>query len=175
MPVCDFTTKVLFRSKIRRGFTMLAILKDAEGRPDLFGWFGAIPRAKIESWAGLSSIRVPGDLLEFWSQTGGGDLFESETIFRPTLIPSPEPYFMEGDDVDCLNRWCIGNGMSPSYLAFHDGLYLSAIQLANQSFVTLDKKFQESAVFATFDEWYVRTLRADFGARYGLPDDVNKR
>jgi hypothetical protein len=153
---------------------MLAILKDAEGRPDLFGWFGRIPRAKIESWARLLSVRVPDDLLEFWSQTGGGDLFESETIYRPTSIPSSEPYFIEGDDVDSLNRWCIDNGLLPSYLAFHNGLYLSAIHLSKQLFVTLDDKFQEVAVFPTFDEWYLRTLRADFGARYGLPDEVDR-
>ena len=101
---------------------MLAILKDATSRPDLFGWFGPIQRAQIEMWAAQSLLKVPADLMEFWSQTGGGDLFESETIFRPTLIPSPEPYFIEGDNVDAATQGRIRDGMSKSYLAIHDGL-----------------------------------------------------
>jgi hypothetical protein len=153
---------------------MLAILKDAARRPELFGWFGAIPRVQIESWAGQSSINVPDDLLEFWSQTGGGDLFKSETIFRPTLIPSPEPYFIEGDDVDSANQFRIRNGMSKSYLAFHDGLYLSAVRFSDQVFVTLGETYEETAVFSGFDEWYLRTLRADLGSRYDLSIEERK-
>jgi hypothetical protein len=75
---------------------MLAILKDAEIRPDLFAWFGAIARGQIEVWLRSSNLEEPDDLLDFWTKTGGGDLFEGETIFRPTQIPSLEPYFVSG-------------------------------------------------------------------------------
>jgi hypothetical protein len=153
---------------------MLAILKDAKRRPDLFHWFGSIQRTQIEAWAQLSSIAVPDDLLEFWSQTGGGDLFESETIFRPTLTPSPEPYFIDGDDVDSANQFRIHNGMSKSYLAFHDGLFLSAVRMSDQMFVTLGESYEETAVFSDFDEWYLRTLRADYAANYDLPFEGEK-
>jgi len=40
--------------------------------------------------------------------------------------------------------------------------------------VTLDDKIQETATFATFDEWYTRTLRATFGEHYGLPNESEK-
>jgi hypothetical protein len=91
---------------------MLAILKDAESRPDLFTWFGAIARGQIEVWLRSSNLEVPDDLLDFWTKTGGGDLFECETMFRPTQIPSLEPYFVSGDDIDTANQYRIPKGMS---------------------------------------------------------------
>jgi hypothetical protein len=84
---------------------MLAILKDAGSRPDLFHWFGAIEREQIESLLRSSSLEVPSDLLDFWTQTGGGDPFEdSETMFRPTPIPTTVPYFVPRDDIDTANQ-----------------------------------------------------------------------
>ena len=153
---------------------MLKILKDAESSPKIFFWFGAIAIEQIKSWMRSNSIIVPPDLGEFWSQTGGGDLFDGETILRPTRIPSIFPYFIDGDDVDSVAQFQIQNGMPDSYLPFHIGSCFSVVRLPSQTFVTLDEKFQETAGFATFDEWYTRTLRADFGAHYGLPDDVDK-
>jgi hypothetical protein len=77
---------------------MLAILKDAETRSDLFHWFGAIEREEIESWMRAGRLSVPSELVELWSLTGGGDLFESETIFRPTSIGSTMPHFLAACD-----------------------------------------------------------------------------
>jgi hypothetical protein len=154
---------------------MLKILKDAEGRHDVFLSFGAIPLEQIESWMRSSSLIIPRDLVEFWSQTGGGDLFDdSDTILRPTQVPSIHPNFIDGDDVDSVTKFQIQNGMPDLYLPFHIGTRFSAVRLSDQMFVVLDEKFQEIAVYATFDEWYTRTLRADFGAHYGLPDEVDK-
>ncbi len=65
---------------------MASILKDAELRPELFSWFGAIDRKEIDEWLHSNSLMAPEDLKEFWSETGGGDIYESETIFRPTQI-----------------------------------------------------------------------------------------
>ncbi len=89
-------------------------------------------------------------------------------MFRPTLAPGPCPYLIDGDDVLSASQFRIHNGMSPSYLVFHEGLFLSVIHLHKQLFVTLDRKFQETAVFATFEEWYTRALRKEYGRRYGL-------
>jgi hypothetical protein len=102
---------------------MLAVLKDAESRPDLIAWFGAIARSQIEVWLRSSNLKVPDDLLDFWTKTGGGDLFESETVFRPTQIPSFEPYFVSGDDIDTANQYRIPKGMSVAYVVFHDGIF----------------------------------------------------
>jgi hypothetical protein len=147
---------------------MLKILKDAESRPDLFCWFGAVGRGRVESWLQSSNLEVPCDLVDFWTQTGGGDLFESETMFRPTLIPAGVPYFFSGDDIDTANQQRIRNGMSKSYLAFHDGSFLSAVRLADGKLVTLSGQHEETAVFSDLDDWYLRTLRELYASRYGL-------
>ena len=153
---------------------MLIILKDAEGRTDVLSTFGAIALEHIESWMQANSLTVPHDLVEFWSQTGGGDLFDdSETILRPTSIPSNYPGFVDGDDVHSATQFRIRSGMSPSYLLFHVGSFFSAVRLGDQMLVTLDDKFQETSEFSTFNEWYLRTLRADYGEHYGLPNKVD--
>jgi hypothetical protein len=49
---------------------MLKILKDAEGRHDVFLPFGAIALEQIESWMRSSSLNIPRDLVEFRSPNG---------------------------------------------------------------------------------------------------------
>ncbi len=151
---------------------MLKILKDSEGRHDVFLSFGAIAFEHIESWMRSASLIIPPDLVEFWSQTGGGDLFDdSETLLRPTRIPSIYPNFIEGDDVESATQFRIQNGLPNLYLPFHVGTCFSALRLADQMFVTLGDRFQETGVFPTFDEWYVRTLRPIYAEQYGLPNE----
>src|SRR5260221_5147426 len=112
---------------------MLKILKDSEGRHNVFLAFGAIAPNHIESWIHSASLNIPRDLVEFWSQTGGGDLFDdSETMLRPTRIPSISPNFVEGDDVESATQFRVQNGMPDSYLLFHIGACFSAVRLADQ-------------------------------------------
>lgn len=148
---------------------MLTILKDVAKRPDLFHWFGAIERFQLESWVRSFGFPIPSDLVEFWSQTGGGDLFESETIFRPAAVPSSMPFFVSGDDLLTANEQHNRDGMPKSYCAFHDGSFLSAIRRTDQALVTLSEEYKETAEYSSLDEWYLRTIRADFAARYHLP------
>jgi hypothetical protein len=64
---------------------VLKILEDLAGRSNVFVSFGAIAHGEIESWMRAASLTIPSDLIEFWCQTGGGDLFDdSETMLRPT-------------------------------------------------------------------------------------------
>ena len=142
---------------------MLKILEDSAGRSNVFISFGAISREEIESWMRTASLTIPSDLVEFWCETGGGDLFDdSETMLRPTRIPSDYPGFVHSDDVETATEFRIQNGMSASYLLFHDGTCFPAIRLADQKFVNLDDSFQETGVFSSFEEWYAGTLRPTF-------------
>lgn len=63
-------------------------------------------------------MRVPDDVRELWAVTGGGDFFdEGETLLRPTVIRSSEPYFIENTDfIDSANQFRISKGMSTDYL-----------------------------------------------------------
>jgi hypothetical protein len=101
---------------------VLKILEDLAGRSNVFVSFGAIAHGEIESWMRAASLTIPSDLIEFWCQTGGGDLFDdSETMLRPTRIPSSYPGFLQGDDIESATQFCIQNGMPASYLLFHSG------------------------------------------------------
>jgi len=150
---------------------VLKILEDLAGRSNVFVSFGAIAHGEIESWMRAASLTIPSDLIEFWCQTGGGDLFDdSETMLRPTRIPSSYPGFLQGDDMESATQFRIQNGMPASYLLFHSGTFLSAIRLADQRFVSLDDGFQETGVFSTFEEWYAGTLRPIFVEVYDRPN-----
>jgi hypothetical protein len=158
-------------SRMHLGLTrVLAILKDFERRPELFHWFGAIDRSTVESWALGLNLVVPRHLLDLWSQTGGGDCFESETLFRPTTLPSAMPYFVAGDDIVSANEHRAKQGKPASYLVFHDGVFSSAIRLADNALVTLGHDYQETGMYSDLNEWYVRALRAEFTSKYGLLD-----
>jgi hypothetical protein len=63
---------------------MNSLLQQDQGlRPLLFVWNGPISAERLDTWLGERGLEIPDDLVEFWRETGGGDLFESETILGP--------------------------------------------------------------------------------------------
>ena len=148
---------------------MLILLQDAQKVSEVFSPFGAIPLTEIQDWSRQNGFVVPPDLIELWQQTGGGDVFESETILRPTVASAPNSCFVE-DDIEGINAAYAAEGKSGDLYVFHRGLFSSAVRLSDQRFVTLTVGgYTIKDSFASFDEWYVRTLRAEYGERYGLP------
>ena len=148
---------------------MLILLQDAQKVPRIFSPFGAIPSAEIQDWLRRTGLVLPSDLIELWQQTGGGDVFESETILRPTVVSTLNSCLVE-DDIEGINAAYAEEGKSGDLYVFHRGLFPSAVRLSDQRFVTLTEGgFTVKDSFASFDEWYVRTLRAEYGERYGLP------
>jgi hypothetical protein len=145
------------------------ILDDALREPNAFCWFGAISAPELEVWAHRNCISLPKDLMDFWHITGGGDLFESETILRPNVASRPSEYFTELDDTDTTNdtahRAC---GMPEHFFLFQVGAFHSAVDLRTGKYVTLSESQSIESEFASLEDWYLRTLRAEFGARYGL-------
>ncbi len=135
----------------------LTILEDATKRPELFCWAGAIERAVLDSWLKDRGWNVPGDLKYFWSQTGGGDFFESETIFAPFSDLSAD------DSVVEVNSHQTSKGMPKHYLALHGGLRFSAVNLSTHEYIFLDENsYQAQEVFPSLEAWYVDGIRPDF-------------
>jgi hypothetical protein len=148
---------------------MLVLLQDAQKMPGIFFPFGPIPAAELEDWLRRTGLVLPADLLELWQLTGGGDAFESETIFRPTVKSTPNTSFA-GDDIEGRNATYAEEGISGDLYVFQKGVFLSAVRLSDQRFVTLaEGGYTIKDSFASLDEWYVRTLRAEYSERYGLP------
>jgi hypothetical protein len=57
--------------------------QDSSRRPELFVWNGSLSKERIEKWLEERQLKLPEDLVELWQETGGGELFESETILGP--------------------------------------------------------------------------------------------
>jgi hypothetical protein len=147
----------------------MLILEDAQIRPDLFCWFGAIPEATINEWIEGTRLRLPTDLLAFWKITGGGDAFESETLLRPTRTEVTASTFVEGDDAESRNAVHRSSGMDSQFFVFEEGAFISAVDLNTRRYVTLHRDYTIQSEFLSFDQWYEQTLRIEFGPRYGLP------
>jgi hypothetical protein len=143
-----------------------ALTADARLRPDLFRWNGRMDPADLRAWlAGNQwSGACPGDLLGFWQETGGGDVFETETLLGPRGDPQI------GDDIAAVNRALRSRGMPARFLVFHTGLLVSAVDTDVGDYVELDPaSFHVLRRFASLDEWYRATLRQEYRQRYGLP------
>lgn len=140
-----------------------SMLRDAEQLPRLFFWNSPIPRETLFKWLaerGLSGL--PEDLIEFWSETGGGELFDSETL----LGPFGDPHL--GDDLDSVNP-DFREGRTNPYLIFHTGCCLSAIRLSDGKYVQLDPvTYEEREEYEDLEMWYKKVIRDEYGESYGL-------
>lgn len=119
-------------------------------------------RDRLNIWLQKHNLNLPEDLIAFWQVTGGGDLFESETI----LSPFGDTYL--GDDIDSVNEFHYSQGMKRDYLVFHVGTGLSAVRLADGHYVTLRDNYQELSEFFSLDDWYVGEVRSQFANQYHL-------
>jgi len=146
---------------------MLILLQDAQRVPSVMHPFGAIPTGELREWLRQNMLLLPSDLIELWEVTGGGDIFDSETVFRPTVPSPPNTSFVQ-DDIADRNTEHAAKGKPSGLYIFQEGAFLSAIRLSDQNFVTLSQEYAVEDSFGSLDDWYVRTLRAEFGERYGL-------
>jgi hypothetical protein len=139
----------------------LSLLEDAKARTGAFRWNGPIPRESLQEWVADRGYVIPESLLKVWEQLGGGELFESETLFEPRTTSE--------DDIDDENEQLIALGLPFDLLAFHRGLSVSAVDQSSGEIVELDRStFKERRRFTNFEQWYVNVLRDEYRERYGL-------
>jgi hypothetical protein len=142
------------------------LLEDSRLRPDLFHWNGQMDAAGLHIWLTESPWvgRCPADLLELWRETGGGDVFETETILGPLGDPRLD------DDILAVNSALRGNGMPDRFLVFHRGMLVSAANTELGDYVELSPSgFDVLRRFPSLDAWYSATLRDEYADRYHLP------
>ena len=136
---------------------------DAKDASQLFFWKGAIDPDRLNQWIEGLSLAVPTDLVELWVRTGGGDLFESETVLTP-MAGADDPV-----DIEASNACLRSQGLPCQFCVFHIGTLVSAVRQPDAVLVELDESsYQEIKTFASLDEWYRQTIRDEFAARYGL-------
>jgi len=142
----------------------MKILRDAEEYPSCFFWYGAVSSSDLLSWQNERRLKIPNDLLRLWQETGGGDLFETETIV------GPQKNGEWADDFDSVNDLHWRKGMPKGFAVFHIGVVLSAFRLRDSRYVILDQEsYTVLREYDTLDEWYEKELRAEYESRYGLP------
>lgn len=139
------------------------IRADFAAAPHLFNWRGSIPLERLRDWAARSALVVPEELLDLWAWTGGGDLFESETLLRPAVDGADD------ESVEESTGFLRSRGLPEGYLVFLEGGFLSTIRESDGSIVWLDSStFSERGVFTSLSDWYTKLVRAEYAARYGL-------
>ncbi len=121
-------------------------------------------RSLLLRWIDEYGWQLSEDLIAFWEQTGGGDIFETETFLRPCGSSDLD------DSLEVVNQSLQSRGLrGDRCLVFHIGLAISAIRLADGRYVQLSKTdFSELAEYASLDEWYGKLVRAEYAQRYGL-------
>ncbi len=141
------------------------IYEDASAHPDLFHWFG-ISLQEFKAWLRALPLRVHPELVECWRRTGGGDLFESETILGPLIED-------ESENVLKMNEFHWSKGLPTAMLIFHIGSNVSA-SFANacqhnyELVVFRPGSYDIDKSFCTFNDWYQGNMRAEYASRYGL-------
>jgi hypothetical protein len=104
--------------------------------------------------------------VSFWERTGGGQLFESETLLGP-LVPD------DAENVLKVSEFHWNRGMPRDLMVFHTGLYLSASSVdfqrhRNRLVVFKPESYEVAQWFDTFNDWYQKTLRSEYAERYDL-------
>ena len=138
--------------------------KDRAKRPDLFWLVGPIPAEQLHAWLMQHSLGVPDDLKQLWSQTGGGEMFETETL----LSPFGRAGF--GADVMGVNQFHRQKGMPTGLLIIHEGLGgLTAIDTASDKYVSVQPgSYEVRKTFGSLADWYANFIRPEYASRYGL-------
>jgi len=142
------------------------MIQDAHVRPELFKWNGRMTAETLNAWLREHGWQaaVPSDLFELWKETGGGDVFETETILGPMGDAAL------GDDIVAANRELHSRGMPEQFLAYYVGVNIGAVDVSQMEYVELDgTDFRSIRRFVSFDDWYSMTLRSEYQVRYGLP------
>jgi hypothetical protein len=110
----------------------------------------------------LRGWTLPRDLLDFWTVTGGGEIFESEGFLPPLVSADGQ------EEIGQLTRWCQRRGLPNNFVVFHEGLGFTAVRCADQAYVSLDGDLRIAGEYPTLEQWYVDVLRREYAERYGL-------
>lgn len=130
--------------------------KDILGHPMLFELSGPMV---ISKGTARELGQLPIDLAALWEEFGGGEMFESETVFKPT-----------GDaSVVVITNHALERGLAQGHFVFHEGLCLSSWS-CNTFYVFDSDSLTVLATHSTLDSWYKETIRSEYAKRYGISD-----
>lgn len=141
------------------------IMRDAGITPRVFLWNGPLRREELLAWAVTRGWVFPFDLVQFWCETGGGEVFESEVFLAPL-------FRIDSDDtVDVVTAGCRSRGLSADLVVFHEGLDgFTAVHTRTHMYTTVkDDGVSIGDEYPSLESWYVESIRREFAEKYGLP------
>jgi hypothetical protein len=115
----------------------------------------------LDAWLSKRDVCVPGDLKQVWLETGGGVIFECETILGP--FGNREL----GENIDLENEpQAEGNAcrlatLSHWFRAFGGG------RATGEYACLREGSYEVAETFGFLAEWYAM-IRAELASRYGL-------
>lgn len=139
------------------------LARDVEKRPELFRWNGPEDRGRLRKWTAGFDGKIPEEMFLFWEATGGGEVFETETLLSPFGDSSA------GEDIEGVTVSCRNRGLPENWMVFHIGWGVSAFDKKDGRFAWFEpQSYSPSRIIESFHDWYVSVLRAEFAERYGL-------
>jgi hypothetical protein len=139
----------------------MLLLHDAAMKPHVFRWNKPVSPTSIADWLTERQWTVPADLRHFWSETGGGEAFETEKFFTPILGGHND------EGVEQATAWAARQGAPPGLVIFHQGLGISGVRISDRAYLWLQDN-KVSGEYSSLDEWYLAVLRSEYAERYGL-------
>jgi hypothetical protein len=135
----------------------MTILNDYKKAPHLF----QLSKIRLDDFS-EGILSPPSDLIEFWTKFGSGELFETETMYSPSINEID-------DSILDIQEHYLEKGMPPIYNVFHTGISISAYRQEEPRYVILEENtFKVIKCFNTLEEWYSGTLRDEYAERYGI-------
>ena len=140
------------------------IQEDQAKHPELFRFSGSITTAQLNGWLQERNLVVPDDLKRLWCETGGGEMFETETIL------SPFGQTNLADDLDSVNAFHRRKGLPSNYLIFHTGIGgLTVVKMPVGEYLSVrEDSYEVQRTFASLADWYARLIRSEYASRYAL-------
>ena len=131
---------------------MTQIVKGAlTDNPYVLFSYGAIEKQFLQRKLDTYSFQFPEELIQFWIEYGGGDLFETETILSP--IPSDNEFIY---DIEEINAFRYENGLDTKYLVFEEnGCEMAAFDKYTKEVVIIsksDNKIENG--FKNINKWF---------------------
>jgi hypothetical protein len=130
---------------------MISLLREDAARwPRLFYLLEPIPPAELDAWLNKRNLTVPDDLKEVWRETGGGDVFDTQTILGPYGNRDL------ADDVDSVNEFHWGRGMPVDWLIVATGIGdLTVVKMPTGEYANVrHESFEVTETFSSFADWY---------------------
>jgi hypothetical protein len=111
---------------------------------------------------GELTCAIPEALRDLWTAVGAGTMFETEELLDPT------------SDLASRNAELHDAGLAADLLAFHVGLYVTAVDASGSIVAVAPNTLEVTRHFGSLDAWYA-DLRAEYARTYGLPELDERR